>query len=761
MTRQTHARPRLRSSPSRGPTGPQWTRIDSTATPAPPTARRCVRLGVIGIPSALEPEQVYGRAKARGMDLVTITDHDTIAGAMTLKSGFEGFIIGEEVTVFFPEDRCKLHVNVWDMTPEARGDRNTRSATTCTPSATGSATAACPTRWRTRSTFRTAGSAYGISNAACSSAGSRSLTALGHAPPVHRAGSCGGSTRTSARSASSTTSSRLRPATGQRTHGRLRRPRLAQHRAHVHGDQERPGEKITDPARSSTSSWRAARPPRAGRTHPRSWRTFTTVASHYTARKLTPDMDAGQRYLASKLLRFAGVPTDTPSKASRHMASASCCSASRAGACPSPRQLPQTDRARARQIPGPARAVPAGHVGGRLGVSQHDRGRVRRRPDRGSQSHGIRHSTRRATRQERHRRPPHQLLRPAGRPGPRLQPFLSEQGARRGADEPPAEPGSGAAAAGKTHEGRALHRHARRRQRRVPIHPERRRPPTKLRRDFEVITSTTFDVPSGATSTTSSRASTSIPSTRTCRSCSRRWSRCCARRPARSPMSSTSQRPAQVGLVGHRSQDAPRARARRLSPDFPALTTSSRTTASLGDQTLHALVLQPFSASSHAPATTSTRSKPLGLERDKCLSLQPGVDTEIFDTRFADADYFPNLGGEGEVNNQTSSRETVRVLYVGRVSVGRTCHARQGLEGDRQARTRSGPRGRACGRGRRTLPQGDGEAAQTHTDPLPRVPSRRRASTIYASSNIFAFTSTTDTLGRVVMERRPRATRCS
>jgi predicted metal-dependent phosphoesterase TrpH len=30
------------------------------------------------------PEGVYRRAKARGMDLVTITDHDDIAGAMTI-----------------------------------------------------------------------------------------------------------------------------------------------------------------------------------------------------------------------------------------------------------------------------------------------------------------------------------------------------------------------------------------------------------------------------------------------------------------------------------------------------------------------------------------------------------------------------------------------------------------------------------------------------------------------------------------------------
>lgn len=76
------------------------------------------------------PEAVYDQAKARGMDLVTLTDHDTIDGAMELLDrGFEGVLVGEEVTVFFPEDRCKLHVLVWGLTPELHeeiGDLNLR-----------------------------------------------------------------------------------------------------------------------------------------------------------------------------------------------------------------------------------------------------------------------------------------------------------------------------------------------------------------------------------------------------------------------------------------------------------------------------------------------------------------------------------------------------------------------------------------------------------------------------------------------------------
>lgn len=76
-------------------------------------------IGVIGCPECYSPpERVYEQARARGMDLVTLTDHDTIAGALELhERGFEGFVIGEEATVYFPEDRCKLHVLVWGHTP--------------------------------------------------------------------------------------------------------------------------------------------------------------------------------------------------------------------------------------------------------------------------------------------------------------------------------------------------------------------------------------------------------------------------------------------------------------------------------------------------------------------------------------------------------------------------------------------------------------------------------------------------------------------
>lgn len=65
----------------------------------------------------LEPEESYDLAKARGMDFVTITDHDTIAGCQALidrRGELPDFIFGEEVSVRFPEDGTVVHINVFD-----------------------------------------------------------------------------------------------------------------------------------------------------------------------------------------------------------------------------------------------------------------------------------------------------------------------------------------------------------------------------------------------------------------------------------------------------------------------------------------------------------------------------------------------------------------------------------------------------------------------------------------------------------------------
>jgi predicted metal-dependent phosphoesterase TrpH len=61
------------------------------------------------------PEGVYRRAKARGMDLVAITDHDVIEGALSIADRPD-VIVGCEVTGVFPQDDVRVHINVLGIT---------------------------------------------------------------------------------------------------------------------------------------------------------------------------------------------------------------------------------------------------------------------------------------------------------------------------------------------------------------------------------------------------------------------------------------------------------------------------------------------------------------------------------------------------------------------------------------------------------------------------------------------------------------------
>jgi glycosyltransferase involved in cell wall biosynthesis len=64
-----------------------------------------------------EPDEVYAQARQRGMDFVTITDHDTIEGVQRI-SERPDVLVGEELTCWFPEDECKMHVLVYGITPD-------------------------------------------------------------------------------------------------------------------------------------------------------------------------------------------------------------------------------------------------------------------------------------------------------------------------------------------------------------------------------------------------------------------------------------------------------------------------------------------------------------------------------------------------------------------------------------------------------------------------------------------------------------------
>jgi glycosyltransferase involved in cell wall biosynthesis len=63
-----------------------------------------------------DPATVYKIAKLRGMNLVTLSDHDTIDGALELCTLASDTFISEEVSARFPEDGCVVHTIVVDIT---------------------------------------------------------------------------------------------------------------------------------------------------------------------------------------------------------------------------------------------------------------------------------------------------------------------------------------------------------------------------------------------------------------------------------------------------------------------------------------------------------------------------------------------------------------------------------------------------------------------------------------------------------------------
>jgi predicted metal-dependent phosphoesterase TrpH len=84
------------------------------------TASQESKLGVqraLGLPEcATPPEEVYELARRRGMDLVTITDHDTISGVLEIADRPDVFV-SEELTAWFRGERQAVHVLCWGITP--------------------------------------------------------------------------------------------------------------------------------------------------------------------------------------------------------------------------------------------------------------------------------------------------------------------------------------------------------------------------------------------------------------------------------------------------------------------------------------------------------------------------------------------------------------------------------------------------------------------------------------------------------------------
>src|SRR5881398_1159261 len=71
--------------------------------------------------SCTEPVDLYAQLRERGMDFVTITDHDCIDGCLEIANKPQTFI-SEQVTAYFPQDPCKIHVLVWGISPAQHQD---------------------------------------------------------------------------------------------------------------------------------------------------------------------------------------------------------------------------------------------------------------------------------------------------------------------------------------------------------------------------------------------------------------------------------------------------------------------------------------------------------------------------------------------------------------------------------------------------------------------------------------------------------------
>ncbi len=85
------------------------------------TASEISKLGIqrsLGLPEcATPPEEVHELAKRRGMDFVTITDHDTIDGCLQIADRDDVFI-SEELTAWFRGEPQAVHVLCFGLTPD-------------------------------------------------------------------------------------------------------------------------------------------------------------------------------------------------------------------------------------------------------------------------------------------------------------------------------------------------------------------------------------------------------------------------------------------------------------------------------------------------------------------------------------------------------------------------------------------------------------------------------------------------------------------
>ena len=76
----------------------------------------------LGCPESFtDPVQLYHITKKAGMAAMTLTDHNTINGCLEI-AHLPNTFISEEVTTYFPEDGCKVHVLVYNIDENIHAD---------------------------------------------------------------------------------------------------------------------------------------------------------------------------------------------------------------------------------------------------------------------------------------------------------------------------------------------------------------------------------------------------------------------------------------------------------------------------------------------------------------------------------------------------------------------------------------------------------------------------------------------------------------
>jgi len=69
----------------------------------------------VGLPDSYsEPAALYEKLRSRGMDYITITDHNRLDGCLEIADR-PGVFLSEQASVRFPEDRTKIHLLVWGV----------------------------------------------------------------------------------------------------------------------------------------------------------------------------------------------------------------------------------------------------------------------------------------------------------------------------------------------------------------------------------------------------------------------------------------------------------------------------------------------------------------------------------------------------------------------------------------------------------------------------------------------------------------------